>query len=149
MFGSSEHISGNKAFTGVYIFLSRRPTFRSGTEKMVGQNQCIRPIETQLSFCSLLYEPGLQFSFETQLSFCSLLFEPGLQLSFETQLSFCSLLSEPGLHCSFHLRHNFLFVLYYLNRACSFHFSFASIESFLQWDFCRLNVVLTSKIRYA
>ena len=130
MFGSSEHISGNKAFTGVYIFLSRRPTFRSGTEKMVGQNQCIRPIETQLSFCSLLYEPGLQ-------------------LSFETQLSFCSLLSEPGLHCSFHLRHNFLFVLYYLNRACSFHFSFASIESFLQWDFCRLNVVLTSKIRYA
>ena len=41
----------------------------------------------------------------------------------------------------------FLFLLDYLNRTCSFHFNSASIEGFLQLNFCPLNVILMSKIR--
>ena len=56
MFDGSEYISGKKAFTGVAKFFSRRPTFRRGTQKMGGQNQSVRPIETQLeTFLFVLY----------------------------------------------------------------------------------------------
>ena len=55
MFDSSECISEKKAFTGVDKFPSRPRTFW-GTQKMGGQNQSVRPIETKLEiFLFVLY----------------------------------------------------------------------------------------------
>ena len=77
MFYGSEYISGEKnAFTGVDKFLSRRPTFRSGTQKRGGQNQSIRPIEVQLeTFLFVLYylnrTCNFHFSSASIESFCN------------------------------------------------------------------------------
>ena len=65
MLNGSENISGKKAFTGVDKFISRRPTFRSGTQKMGSQNQSARPTETQLETCSF------HFSSASIESFCN------------------------------------------------------------------------------
>ena len=78
MFYGSEYISGGKKMLlqGVDKFLSRRPTFRSGTQKMGGQNQSIRPIEVQLeTFLFVLYylnrTCNFHFSSASIESFCN------------------------------------------------------------------------------
>ena len=76
MFDGSEYISGKKAFTGVDKFISRQPTFRSGTQKLGGQNQSARPIETQLeTFLFVLYYLNrtciFHFSSASIESFCN------------------------------------------------------------------------------
>ena len=55
MFDGSEYIFGNEAFPGGGEISFYAPEF-SGTQKKNGQNQSIRPIETQLeTFLFVLY----------------------------------------------------------------------------------------------
>ena len=65
MFDGSEYISGKKTFTGVDQIFSLAPEIsgahfylyaRSGTQKIGGQKQSVRPIETLLeTFLFVLY----------------------------------------------------------------------------------------------